>query len=93
MGIYYKDAAAWIWNKDTYQNQDSSKASHLSPSLSFSSPSLPPSFSSLSDTHTHSQHLYFSLLCPHLVPQLKSQGYSASFPGFHPALLPLHQAA
>lgn len=93
MGIYYKDAAAWIWNKNTYWNQDSSKASLLSPSLFFFSSSLPPSFSSLSDTHTHTQHLYFCLLCPPLVPQLKSQGYSASFPGFHPAFLPLHQAA
>ena len=39
MGIYYKNAAAWIWNKDTYWNQDSSKASHLSLSLSLSLPS------------------------------------------------------
>lgn len=89
MGIYYKDAAAWIWNKDTYWNQDSSKASHLSLSLSLSLPSV----FSLSDTHTLSQNLYFSLLCPPLVPQLKSQGHSASFPSFHPALLPLHKAA
>ena len=39
MGIYYKNAAAWIWNKDTYWNKDSSKASHLSLSLSLSLPS------------------------------------------------------
>lgn len=90
MGIYYKDAAAWIWNKDTYWNQDSSKVSHLSLSLS---PPLPLSVFSLSDTHTLSQCLYFSLLCPPLVQQLKSQGHSVSFPSFYPALLPLHKAA